>query len=235
MIKEDWGIESSRTKTNFLIDNMKKILTVSALRETEFEQPDESDQYSFLAQIGTWGFRCKELNALLCNQGKSHVEEHVDWCPGRNWTECSHQFWVKKVWLWKKIENLPPCWHFCTQCYAAGKASQNNEIERSATTANLLIQTWMWEIQPCVLRWIDFDHQYKSYEYAIFCIFCLSSLCGEKPNATIDNRPSCMFLQVFEKLEWNLVEINAATGFWETQVYFPVKITPLPLFGSIGP
>ena len=45
--KENQGNESSCTKTNSLIETLtEEILVIAALEETEFEDRDESDQYS---------------------------------------------------------------------------------------------------------------------------------------------------------------------------------------------
>ena len=46
MKKEDIGMESSFTEMKFLIQILtEEILVVAALRKTEFEYQDESDQY----------------------------------------------------------------------------------------------------------------------------------------------------------------------------------------------
>ena len=63
------GPESSRRKTKLLVETLtEEILTAAALRGTKFESPDESNQYSIFGYFGSSSFRCKDLNAPLCNQ-----------------------------------------------------------------------------------------------------------------------------------------------------------------------
>ena len=63
------GNESSCTKTTMWTETLtKNILAVAALRETEFEYHDKSDQNSVSVLFSPSGFSCKELNALSGNQ-----------------------------------------------------------------------------------------------------------------------------------------------------------------------
>ena len=70
------GVESTCTKMKMLVGTLtEEILTVAALKDTEFENQDESDQYSIFGWIGPSNLRCKEPNALFGNQVTLRVEK----------------------------------------------------------------------------------------------------------------------------------------------------------------
>ena len=68
MKKEDTEIESSCTKTQLLIETLTEEIWTAALRETEIEDQDESDQYSIFGKFRHLGFACKEINGLFGSQ-----------------------------------------------------------------------------------------------------------------------------------------------------------------------
>ena len=66
---EDMGIESSFTKAKLLIENLtEEILTIAALRETEFEYQNKSDENSIFGYFGSAGFRSEELDVFFGNE-----------------------------------------------------------------------------------------------------------------------------------------------------------------------
>ena len=56
--------------------------------------------------------------------------------------------------------------HFAPFCLWCKKRIAKNIIEWCFTIARLLIEFWLWEIQPVVLKGIEFDYQNISYENA---------------------------------------------------------------------
>ena len=64
---------------------------------------------------------------------------------------------------------------------------------------------------------VECDDHEKSHFYAKCVIFHLSSLRGDKANATIVNP---LYFYKFQRIELCLDEWDAATGVWEKQVCF---------------
>ena len=89
--KKKYGYWILLCKTNLMTESSAEQIPTVALRETEFDYQDESNQFSVFGYFGPRGFQREEPNALFGNQ---KTNSRLEKCRLRTlWARSSHEFW----------------------------------------------------------------------------------------------------------------------------------------------